>query len=96
MIESEYYSNYKGPNLIKATINNIEFTEHFKFYYGKHNNWQGKLWTFQDIFPAGYSSLPFRCDFEDDNGTKHWFKGIIGKPTQIFNHPAHTPINQNL
>ena len=49
MIESEYYSNYYGPNLTKCTLNNEDVTLLVKEKYGL-NNWHGKLWTFKEVF----------------------------------------------
>ena len=91
MIESEYYMNYYiGPNLVNVTVGDIDFTDHVNVFYGHDNNWQGKLWTFQDIFPAGYKGMSFTCTFEG-----HYLKGQIGK-NEIFNHPLFIPINQDL
>ena len=51
MIHSEYYKNYKGPDLTKATFNKIyDITEKIRELYGEDNNWQGKLWKFSEIF----------------------------------------------
>ena len=51
MIDSEYYQNYQGPNLTQVILNGEEdITEKIKVFYGTNNNWQGKLWTYKDVF----------------------------------------------
>ena len=51
MIHSEFYENYRGPSLTKATYNQVnDITEKIRNLYGKNNNWQGKLWTYKEIF----------------------------------------------
>ena len=51
MSYSEYYENYRGPNLTKATLDKIvDITEIIKEVYGEENNWHGKLWRFKEIF----------------------------------------------
>ena len=47
---SEYYLKYKGPNLTKATLNDVDITSIVQKFYGKNNNWQGRLWKYKDIF----------------------------------------------
>ena len=36
-MDIEYYKNYQGPNLIKATLNNEDITEKLRNIYGKEN-----------------------------------------------------------
>ena len=44
MIDSEYYQEYKGPNLTKAILNEKEdITKLIEFFYGEDNNWEKKL-----------------------------------------------------
>ena len=82
MIYSEYYQYYKGPSLIKATLNETEnITELIQKFYGENNDWNGKLWTYQDIF-------------KDKGERVHWFQGIINKEKEYLNIPLHTPMNQ--
>ena len=45
---SEYYLKYKGPNLTKATLNDVDITSIVQKFYGKNNNWQGRLWKYKD------------------------------------------------
>ena len=49
MIESDYYQNYQGPNLMKATLNDNDITELILEKYGQSNNWNG---YFEDRRPA--------------------------------------------
>ena len=98
MIESEYYQNYRGPNLTRSLIwrhgeEKLEITEYIKEFYGHKNNWQGKLYTYDDIFPHRDHKYKFRVDFVDNQGRKYWFHGMVGKPEQYFNPPLAMPCN---
>ena len=95
MIDSEYYQNYYGPNLTKATMNtSVDITDIIKEKYGENNNWQGKLWTYRDIFGSTCEDTTFYCEFHSEDGRKHWFHGFIEDPKQFFNPPLSTPMNQ--
>lgn len=98
MIDCEHYQNYKGPNLTLAQIwrkgcERQNITENIKEFYGE-NNWNGKLYTYSDIFPDKDSSYHFYVEFLDENNRKHWFHGMVGTPEQYFNPPLATPMNQ--
>ena len=100
MIDCEYYKTYKGPNLILAQIwkhdqQKADITEYIKEYYGKENNWQGKLYTYEEIFPQKDYTYKFKVVFEDSTGRKHWFHGMVGDPEQYFNPPLAMPYNLN-
>ena len=99
MIELEYYRDYKGPNLTLAQIWNHEsekedITEHVKEFYGESNNWNGKLYTYEDIFP-GRNGQKFYVEFLSDDGRKHWFHGFVASQAQAFNPPLATPMDQS-
>ena len=56
MIDSDFYKNYKGPNMTLSQIwkhgePKLDITEYLKEFYGHDNNWNGKLYTYDDIFP---------------------------------------------
>ena len=98
MIDCEHYQNYKGPNLTLAQIwkkgcERQDITENINTFYGE-NNWNGKLYTYSDIFPGKDSSYHFYVEFLDENNRKHWFHGMVGTPGQYFNPPLATPMNQ--
>ena len=100
MLDSEYYQNYTGPNLTLAQIwkhgcDKEDITEHIKNFYGDNNNWNGKLYTYNDIFPGKDYTYKFRVDFIDEKGRKHWFHGMVGGDDQYFNPPLASPMNQN-
>ena len=82
MSESEYY---KGPRLIKATLDGIDVTDIVQKYYGENNNWGGKLWKYKDIFGSKYSGKIY-CEFISD-GRKQWFYGWIDNVNNYFNPP---------
>ena len=94
MILSDYYQNYKGPDLIKATLNDDDITELIYNFYGENNNWNGCLWSFKDIFTNDCFSKKFYCEFKSNDGRIHWFEGHIDTLDDIFNFPLATPINQ--
>ena len=99
MIESEYYQEYRGPNLTLAQIwkqgeEKLDITEYIKEFYGPNNNWQGKLYTYDDIFPNKNNEYKFKVEFVDDTGRNHWFHGMVGEPEQYFNPPLASPMNQ--
>ena len=101
MIDCEHYKNYKGPDLILAQIwktkdEKLDITEYIREFYGHKNDWNGKLYTYDDIFPGRDYKYKFYVEFEDVTGRKHWFNGMVGKSDQYFNPPLATPINQNL
>lgn len=101
MIDCEFYKKYKGPNLTCAKIwkngeEKLEITEYIKEYYGNKNNWNGKLYTYDEIFPGRDYKYKFKVEFLDKSGRKHWFYGMVGKPEQFFNPPLSSPMNQLL
>ena len=96
-MDCEYYQNYNGPDLTLAQIwkKNCEkenITGYIQSFYGKENNWNGKLYKYSEIFPEKYSSYHFYVEFLDANGRKHWFHGMVGEPDQIFNPPRGQPM----
>lgn len=98
-INSDYYQNYRGPNLTKAQIwknreERIDITEDIKVLYGENNNWNKRLYTYQDVFPDKNSSHHFYIEFHSNDGRKHWFNGMVGEKNQIFNPPLVFPMNQ--
>ena len=98
MIDCEHYKNYKGPNLILAQIwrnedEKLDITEYIQNFYTENNNWNGKLYTYNDIFPGKDYKYKFKVVFLDDNNRKHWFHGMVGRPDQYFNPPLATPMN---
>ena len=96
MIESEYYQNYRGPNLTKATLNGEDdITEKIQEFYGTNNNWCNKLWTYQDVFGDDCNGDKFYCEFHSEDQRKHWFHGFINDKKDNFNIPLHTPMSQD-
>ena len=98
-MDTNYYQNYKGPNLVKAQLwkkgNEKEnITDYINSFYGEENNWNGKLYKYSEIFPNKDSSYHFYVEFIDDTNRKHWFHGMVGELNQIFNPPLASPMNQ--
>ena len=100
MIDSEYYRDYNGPDLVVAELwrheNDKEtITDYISVFYGESNNWNGKLYTYDEIFPQR-ENHKFYLEFRGSDGRKHWFSGMVGSKEQIFNPPLVTPINQKV
>ena len=95
MIYSEYYDKYRGPSLVKATLDNKDITENIQNIYGENNNWSGNLWTYKEIFGSQSQGKHFRCDFQSKDGRKHWFNGYINDINQYMNPPLANPMHQN-
>ena len=64
-------------------------------FYGENNNWNGMLYTYNEIFP-GRKDHKFYLEFRGEDGRKHWFSGMVGSDEQTFNPPLVTPINQKI
>ena len=94
MIDSEYYNNYRGPDLTRARLNDKDITELIKEKYGELNNWNGKLYTFSDIFGEDSLNKNIYCEFKDETGRIHWFHSFIDNLNQYFNPPLATPMNR--
>lgn len=99
VINSDAYQNYRGPNLIKAELwrkreEKVDITEEIKILYGENNNWNQRLYKYDDVFPDKDSSYQYYVEFQSDDGRKHWFHGMVGEKNQIFNPPLATPMNQ--
>lgn len=94
MIQSEHYQNYRGPRLTNAILGNETITNLIQEKYGPNKNWQGCLWTYKELFGSDSYGKNFRCDFESENGQKHWFYGFINDIDQYFNPPLHAPMNE--
>ena len=88
MIYSEYYQYYKGPSLIKATLNGTEnITELIQKFYGENNDWNGKLWTYQDIFKDNCRGNKFYCEFKDKGEREYiGFKELLIKKKNILTY----------
>ena len=95
MIESVYYQNYRGLPLKVATMDGVSIYDSILEKYGENNNWNGMLWTYEDIFGPTCEDTTFYCEFHSDDGRKHWFHGFIEDPKQFFNPPLTTPMNQH-
>jgi len=87
MIESEYYENYHGPRLIKATLNNIDILESVQEKYGTGNNWQGQIWTYEELFGKDSIGQHIYCEFEDDDTVIHWFRDYVQDISLHFHPP---------
>ena len=99
IIESDHYNNYKGPNLSVAKLwkkgqEKEDITDHINFLYGVNNNWNKKLYTYDEVFPDKNNLYNFYIEFKSDNGRKHWFHGMVGEKNQIFNPPLASPFNE--
>ena len=94
MIVSDYYQKYKGPTLMKATLDEQNITQLIQTKYGPEKNWSGCLWTYKELFGEKSHGKKFYCEFISDDGRKHWFYGSINDINQYFNPPLATPMDQ--
>ena len=94
MINSEYYHNYKGPNMTSCVLDNKDYTDRAIELYGPANNWEGLMYTYEDFFGAGSEGMKFRFDFKGVDGRSHWFHGWIDDKNQYVNFPLATPMCQ--
>tara|TARA_B110000495_G_C22964424_1_gene565526 strand:- start:90 stop:389 length:300 start_codon:yes stop_codon:yes gene_type:complete len=97
-MKSEYYKNYRGPELVLATLwvhgnEKQDITNYVQEYYGTDLNWNGNLITYDEIFPDK-KEYQYYVEFISDDGRIHYFRGVVGEPNQIFNMPLATPMNQ--
>ena len=53
-----------------------DITEHVKGFYGESNNWNGKLYTYEDIFQGETVKSFMLNNLNRDDGRKHWKSGI--------------------
>ena len=94
MIVSDYYLNYKGPKLTKATLDGENIIPLIQPKYGPEKNWSGYLWTYKEMFGDKSHGKQIHCEFISEDGRKHWFYGYINDTNQYFNPPLATPMNQ--
>ena len=83
------YENYKGPNLTKAILNDIDITKIIQEKYGENNDWQGKLWKYNEIFGNSSLGKKIYCEFHSDDGRKYWFNSWIDDNNNFFNPPMN-------
>lgn len=93
MIRSDYYLNYKGPNLVKVIFDKNDITENVRPFYGENNNWCGNLWTYKEIFGHESKNKHFRFVFKGADGRDHWFHGFVHDINQFMNPPLAIPFN---
>ena len=93
----EYYTNYKGPNLISVLINNIENKElYLKIckFYGQNNNWNCNLYKSKDILNNIYLNQEIILNYAPTkSGIQNWTKYIYKNSDEIFNPPLFTPMS---
>ena len=103
MIDCDYYQNYRGPDLICAKIwrtgeEKLEITEYIKEYYGYRNDWNGKLYTYDEMTCRDKSfHYKFKVEFLDETGRKHWFPWDGSEnPNNFLIITSNIPMNQLL
>ena len=86
MLHSSYYLNYRGPPLRSCVLDNEDITSKMMHAYGETHNWQGSLWTYEELFGRDCQGKHYKFEFEDDYGTQ-WFYGYIQDSKQYMNPP---------
>lgn len=90
MRECEYYRNYRGPELVSCWIDTVDYTERIREFYGPQNNWQGNLWTYEELFGLPELSeklnqrVRFKIEYRNSSGT-FWEYGFVSDPKQFYN-----------
>ena len=94
MIESDFYRDYHGPMLTKATLNNVDILESIQEKYGDGNNWQGQIWTYEELFGRDSVGQHIYCEFEDKDKRLHWFRDYIQDISDNF-HPPKAKLKED-
>ena len=87
MIESDYYRNYRGLPLKVATMDGVSIYDSILEKYGENNNWNGFLWTYEELLGKDSGNKQFYLEFEDKSGEKKWLNGFVTDIKQYFNPP---------
>ena len=94
MLLSDHYKNYRGPELISAILGGENITAKATQLYGENNNWNGVLWTYEELLGKDSGNKQFYFEFENKDGTKQWFNGFVNDTKQYFNPPIMTNMSQ--
>jgi hypothetical protein len=84
MVQTTYFDNYQGPQLIKATLNQQNILYKLIEYYGPNNNWQNKYFTYKELFGENSRGKNIYLEFQNTNGRKFWFHSFVNDPSQLF------------
>lgn len=80
-------NSHIGPKLTLVTLGGVDITEKVRTYYGIDNNWQGKLWKYNDIFGIDSLNQRFYIEYTTRDQRKHWTFGFVNDINQYFNPP---------
>ena len=86
MLPSDYYLNSHGPPMTLCLLDGEDMTSTLIHAYGPTHNWQGALWTYEELFGPSSQGKHYRFEFETDHG-KQWFYGYIQDIKQYMNPP---------
>ena len=86
MIESAYYRDYRGLPLKVATMDGVSIYDSILEKYGENNNWNGFLWTYEELLGKDSGNKQFYLEFGDKN-EKKWMNGFVTDIKQYFNPP---------
>jgi hypothetical protein len=85
MIETHFFDNYKGPTMIKATLDGRDILYSIQTYYGTDRNWKKKLWTYTELFGEYSLGKQIYLEFENEQGTKFWSYNRVLDTSQLYN-----------
>jgi hypothetical protein len=94
-IQSKYYENYIGPDLISVKVDNLEDYEIYNKInelYSSNKNWNGKLYKANTIFNTDYLNKKIEIIFSYNN-IKFISEYIHKNDDDIINLPIKTPID---
>ena len=93
---SNYYANYRGPDLISVIVDKVEdpdLFEKIKKLYGNNNNWNKNLYKFKAILDKSFLNKEIVFNYQDTkSGIPNWSKYVFKNENEIINPPLFTPM----
>jgi hypothetical protein len=99
MIKTKIYDTYRGPQLLKATIDDKDILFQVNSLYGLSHNWNNTLYTIKDlklILNKDVIGSTIYLEFVNKHGHKDWTRMHPKDDNEILNNPNFMPFNQNL
>lgn len=98
MKDCEYYKTYRGPELVKATIGDINVFEIINKLYGERRDWNGYIYDtnyLKSLIEDDIDNKTLYMEFRRSNGRTDWTKALIEENNIIWNGPMFTPLSDN-
>jgi hypothetical protein len=88
---TSHFVGYKGPALLKATVDQDDVTATLLLLYGAGRNWQGRLWTMEDAFDAQHVCKELLIEWQRVDGRKDYSRFLLSDRDAIINPPINMP-----